>query len=223
MLLIAAHLSAGRADKPSHKASGLTRGGIFGAALLICLLGGRLSGQAQSPDRPLLLPSRDVGVAYQIDGARLNDAHKMQVTYAQGGERSRIDYFRWPEAEQPFMSMIFDQSRGHIITVMPESRSYLEQPIGTYGNPAAFLNPDMGFLRQGQETVAGRLCTDWNVDLPSKHVDVGVACITDDGIMLRLAFRNRPGSMMTATVIQYGAPPSGAFSPPADYTERRLR
>src|SRR5271166_2015594 len=71
---------------------------------------------AQQADRPRFIPTDDVAVIYQLDGIGGADGpRKMQITYAEGGERVRIDYFRWLEAKYPYLALIFDRPANRLI------------------------------------------------------------------------------------------------------------
>ena len=176
---------------------------------------------AQQAVRPLLLPTRDVALVYRIDGAGLEGAQKLQVTYTLAGERTRIDYFRWVEAKYPFQSIIFDRPANRVIAVQPERRAYVERPIGDTRNPAALLRPDMRFSRQATAAIAETSCVEWQVRPANKPDEVGSACVTEDGVVLRLAAEKPSSVAMTALAIRYGPPPEGVFDPPAAFTRQR--
>jgi hypothetical protein len=170
---------------------------------------------ARAADLPVLAPTKDVVVTYKLTGAaRQNGAPKMQVTYASQG-RVRLDFFRYVEAKVPVASLIFDPPANVVTTVLLEKHGYLRRDVGTLVSPAAPLNDKMGFKRQGAATVAGLPCTDW--DVSNGTAAQGTACVTDDGVVLRMT-RTKPDGVMEALGVQYGAVPAGTFTPPADFT-----
>ena len=171
---------------------------------------------AQQPDGPLLLPKNDVAVVYRFDRAGIDDYHKWQMTYADGGKRVRLDYFRWMEAKYPFLTTIYDRQADRFITIRPESKTYTERPIGNTDNPGQFLRPGMGMARGGTAVVAFAPCTDWKVQFQDTD-EQDTACVTDDGIVLRIVPSKSNVGSMTATAVHYGPPPDGVFDPPAKF------
>jgi hypothetical protein len=189
------------------------------AASLMVLAAPSLRAAAQDADRPLLLPKRGVAVEYQVTDPHLTDgAQKLLVTYASGGDRTRVDYFRLREAKYPYASVIFDRAADHVLAVLPERRSYVERQVGKTGNPGMFLKPAMRFTRQGKATIAGLECTEWKIRPPASDQDGGSACVTDDGVALRLTSAGNSQLSLVATVVAYGAPPEGVFVPPPDFS-----
>jgi hypothetical protein len=132
-----------------------------------------------------LLPTEDVAVTYRYDGVPDGNPRQMQVTYADKGDRVRIDYFRWREANYPYLGVIFDRPANRVISLHPESKSYYERPIGNTKNPGDLLPPNSQFTRQGKAIVAHASCTEWQVVVSDKPAGNGTACVTDDGILLQ--------------------------------------
>jgi hypothetical protein len=165
---------------------------------------------------PLLAPTHDVVVTYQVTGAELQEgAEKLQVTYGQQG-RVRMDYFRYAEAKYAFASMLFDPPNNRVTMVLPERRGYLQREIRNVTNPGAFLNGMMKFIRLGSATIAGMNCTDWRID--DGVDDKGTACVTDDGVVLHgERTRPSPGSIV-ATAVRYVAVPPEIFAIPPGLT-----
>ncbi|HME26245.1 MAG TPA: hypothetical protein VKI44_33780 [Acetobacteraceae bacterium] len=162
-----------------------------------------------------MLPKSDVVVTYRFDNGPLNGPHKLQVSYSQAGERVRLDFFRWMEAKVPYKSVIFDRPGNRHIAVYPERKAYTEDPAGDE-NPGAVLRADVMFSRQGRDMVAHAPCTEWRIETPGK--DFGdTACVTDDGIVLRMASTKPSVASMIATTIHYGTPPDGIFIPPEGF------
>jgi hypothetical protein len=120
---------------------------------------------AQKADSPLFLPTTDVAVTYRYDGEMTGGVRMMQITYAEKGERVRINYFRWAEAKYPFLGLIFDRPANRLISVQPERKAYIDRQIGDTSNPGKLLPPDVQFIRQGISVVAHAPCTDWKLAL----------------------------------------------------------
>ncbi len=172
---------------------------------------------SQQPDHPLLLPKSDVEVVYQFDKVPMNGPHKLQITYTEAGQRVRLDLFQWAEAKVPYQSIIFDRPAGRLITLDHQTRSYTERPIGDDRNPGAFLSADVALKRQGTDTVAHAPCIVWRVEAPGKSNDQDTACVTDDGIALRLSSSTHGIASLIATSIHYASPPDDTFAPPKGY------
>jgi hypothetical protein len=197
--------------------SGCGRRSFWGvlAALAPMLCAAQGAG-AQQPDRPLLLPTSDVVVTYRSDNVSVSAPRMFRITYADAGERVRIDFFRWVEAKVPYKSVIFAHRENRLITVSPEQRAFTEDSAGD-GNPGVLLRADVMFSRQGKAVVAHAPCTEWLVQVPGNKDEQDSACVTDDGILLRLVSSKPNHVAMTAIAIRYGTPPDGTFDPPAGF------
>jgi hypothetical protein len=202
--------------------------GLHAKRMPLGLLGALLQGFWSPPsawaqvDRPLSLPKADVTVTYRFDRMPYGGPKKLRITYAKGGELVRVDSFRWSEAKYPTVSTIFDRPGDRLIRVEPERRAYTEHSVGNSPNPGALISADIPFSRQGTDTVAHAPCTEWKVEAPGKPNDQDTACVTDDGIVLRLASKRPSVASLIAIDIRYGAPPDDLFVPPKDFTRARI-
>jgi hypothetical protein len=187
------------------------------SVVLLLTLWPLAGGRAQQAERPLPLPTADVMVAYRFDGVPPGTPRRMQLTYEKAGERVRIDYFRWFEAKYPYLTLIYDRPADRLISIQPERKAYIDRPIGNNINPGELLPPQMLFTRQGTSTVAFAQCTVWRLNAPGEADDGATACVTDDGIVLRLAHTKPTLTTLTATTIHYGAPPPGVFDAPQGF------
>ncbi len=171
---------------------------------------------------PPLLPQRDVTVTYVFAGTALpsGGTRKARITYADDGQRVRIDYYRWAEAKQPFQTIIDDRIAKRLISANLETRTYTERPPAADDRPGVFLTASMRFTRKGAATVVGLGCTEWAM-VAENAKDNGTACVTGDGVMLRLWATDPVQASITATEVHYGAAPAGSFAPPFGF-ERRL-
>jgi hypothetical protein len=195
-------------------------------ALLVAMvptLCGPLGALGQAADHPLQLPTGDVTVVYQFDKVPMDGPHKLKLTYTDAGQRVRADLFRWMEAKYPYRSTIFDRPANRLITVEPERRAYIEREIGSSDNPGEFIKPDIHFARQGTATVTHATCTEWVVTAPGKANDQDTACVTDDGVVLRVASKRPSVASLTAIDVHYGAPPNDVFDPPAGFRKVTAR
>jgi hypothetical protein len=167
---------------------------------------------------PLRLPKADVTVTYRVDNVPYGGPKKLRITYAKGGELVRADTFLWMEAKYPSASVIFDRPADRLIRVQAERRVYTEGNIGTNPNPGALINADVRFSRQGTDMVAHSPCTDWKVEAPGKPEDQATACVTDDGLVLRVASKRTSVASLVATDIHYGSPSDNLFGTPKGFT-----
>jgi hypothetical protein len=175
-----------------------------------------MSGWGQQADRPLLLPKSEVAVIYRIDKA--TDApRKLQLTYSDAGARVRVDYFQWAEAKVPYLTRIFDRPADRLIAIYPERKAYTERTIGDTSNPGTFFRENTIFRRLGNSVIANAQCTEWGVEVPGKGEPGDTACVTDDGIALRIASANPAFVSLMALAIHYGSPTQGFFDPPVGF------
>jgi hypothetical protein len=175
---------------------------------------------ARAQDRPLLLPTRDVAVIYRLPGDSTgNSAEKMQATFADSGNKIRYDFFRYTEAKYPFVSWICDRAPERVIVVMPESRQFEIRPYPTGATPGGFLSSDMGFKKQQLTAVAGQPCTNWAVTSSNAKANGAVACITEDGVLLRLSSPDpKDPPQLLAQNVHYATAPGQFFAPPPGFT-----
>jgi hypothetical protein len=119
------------------------------------------------------------------------------------------------EAKVPFQSVIFDRPQNRRVTLYPESKTFTEDPAGDV-NPGILLRADAVVSRQGRAEVAQVPCTEWRIEPPDK--DAGnTACITDDGILLRLTSSKPSVASLLATSINYSTAPDSIFVPPQGF------
>jgi hypothetical protein len=177
---------------------------------------------AHAQDHPLFMPSKDVTVVYRLAGGDMgNGAQKLRVLYAGGGQREKIEYFRWVEAKYSFAAMILNRARDKLIAINDEERTYIETNIGKLVTPdMRFSSPDMHYTRLGIAAVAGQPCTDWTIQPLDNKVPGGTVCVTDDGLILRVTQTGIPGPGMIALSVDYGTPPDGTFAPPEGFMRK---
>lgn len=182
-------------------------------------LPGLLAVSAQAQDRPPLLPTRDVAIIYRLPGsATTSPAQKLQATYTDGGKRIRLDFFRFMESKFPFATWIYDGEVDRLIVVRPERREYTEQSSPAGPIPGAFLTADMSFEKQRMIAVAGQPCTNWAIKSANPKVNGSVACVTDEGVVLRLSAPDANAAPeLLAQVVSFQSPPDGTFSPPSGF------
>jgi hypothetical protein len=179
---------------------------------------------AHAQEHPHFLPSKDVVVTYRLAGGDMgNGVQKLQVTYADGGQRERVDYFRWVEAKYPFSALIIDRAADKMIAINGEAQAYIETNIGKMMTPdMRFSSPDMHYTRLAITAVADQPCTDWTIQPLDIKVRGGTVCVTDDGLILRVTQTGVATPGMVALSVTYGAPPDSAFAVPEGFTRKEL-
>jgi hypothetical protein len=184
---------------------------------LILLLCPAMTAWGQQADHPFPLPKSEVAVTYRIDKGPADAPRKLQITYSDAGERVRLDYFRWVEAKVPYLTKIFDRPANRLITIYPERKAYIERAIADAGNPGTFFRENTIFRRLGNSVIANAQCTEWGVEVPGKGEPGDTACVTDDGIALRIASASPAFASLTAIAIHYASTPQSFFDPPAGF------
>jgi Domain of unknown function (DUF4412) len=161
-------------------------------------------------EHPTLAPTRDVTIDYRLESkAAGNQPRTMKIQITAGGTRMRV------EAQPAPGYMIMDRTAGRTIMVMTQQHTYADVPTSPAMANTFQLTDKMGFTRQGTDTVAGQRCTVWTV---RRENGAGVACITDDGVLLRGDSDTGGGpSHIVATKVTYGTLADSVFQAPPDY------
>ena len=194
-----------------------TNARCLAASISLSLICPSMIAWGQHADHPLPLPKSEVAITYRIDNGPTDVPRKLQFTYSDAGERVRIDYFRWAEAKVPYRTRIFDRPTDRWILINPEAKTYTERAIGSDANPGTFFRSNSTFTRLGDSVITNARCTEWGVQVPGEGESGATACVTDDGIALRVASVNPAFISLTAITIHYGSPPEGTFDPPAGF------
>ena len=178
-----------------------------------------LTSPVLAQDRPPLVPTRDVGVIYKLSTSSMDhSAQKLQATYVDGGQKIRLDFFRFAESKYPFATWIYNGALDRLIVVRPEKREYVEQKQFKGLIPGAWLTSDMTFEKQRIVAVAGQPCTNWAIKSAEPKVNGAIACVTDDGVVLRLTSPDTSAPPeLEAVTVKYGSPPDNVFAPPSDF------
>ena len=191
--------------------------GVLFMALPMGLLG-LAPASAQQPDRPFVVPQRDVDVLYAIpaagglatagaaaaDGATNGAAVGQRMRFSADPARQRVD----PPGSGTFM--ITDYAAGHLTVVQPQRRTAIVLPapgpvLARHGVRAAGA-----YGRIGDRVVAGMPCTDWST--PDGAGTPSVVCLTDDGVMLRASQNGRV--LLQAVRVTYAPQPAAVFAVP---------
>ncbi len=158
---------------------------------------------AWAGESPQLLPTRDVDITYDV---------------TRPGQPKIRERVRWLAAEQleridgPDRSAtIFDRKAHEVTLLTPRNHSYRKLE-GTARQPP---EPASGTaLKRGDEAVVGGLhCTEWTW---TDDVETHTACITADGVLLRLVTDGQ--TIMQARSVHYGRQGPELFQVPPNYT-----
>lgn len=174
---------------------------------------------AHAQNHPVLLPSRDVAIIYRLPGGDMgNGAQKLQAAYADGGQRIRLDFFRYTESKYPFETWIYDGIGNRFTKIYPERREYTVAEAPTESIPGDFINSEMQFTKQGIAAVAKQPCTNWAIKSSDPVANGTLACVTDDGVLLRMAAPDpKTPPVMVAQLVQFGSLASALFAAPPGF------
>ena len=169
---------------------------------------------AQQPDRPFVVPQRDVDVLYAIPAAGLaaGSAAKaaavaavgQRVRFAADPARQRVD----PPGSGTYM--ITDYAARRLIVVQPDQRLATILPApGTRLAPHG-VRAEGAYRRLDGRVVAGTPCTDWSTR--DRAGAESVVCLTDDGVMLQASQGGR--LLLQAVRVTYAPQPAAIFAVP---------
>ncbi len=183
------------------------------------LAGLTLSGAALAAEHPPYMPTRDVAVAYRIQGTQLpagqfggdaQGSHSVKMIYSAASGRVRLEQTSMPGY------MLIDRTGGRITMVMEPMQSFMDMPFDAKAGAGLLLNDKMAFTRAGSDRVAGVACTLWDVVHDKTTARL---CITEDGVILRGEGSDprRGKASLLATAVTYGSQPAALFSPPPGF------
>lgn len=168
-----------------------------------------LAWPAAAQERPPLVPSRDVSVAYRASGANDGRASEMRMSWLVARGLLRVDL-----GGQGYL--VTDTRGAGGFMVMEAQRMVVDLPAGQ--NPAAnaLLRESARYAREGTDRVAGLSCTIWRIELEGQ---TSRACITADGVMLRAATGGGPGgeNVLEAVSVTPGPQDPARFERPPGF------
>jgi len=159
----------------------------------------------QAQPRPNLLPTRDVAVTFQLQGSDKIQGD-INASWLSSQRLLRVD-----NASAPGWVLVEERTR-RASMVMPQG---LVMRLPDSPEVAMLMqNPESQgrITRQGRRTIAGQGCTDWRLD--RNDGKGGVACLTADGVLLRLQQTGRR-EILEATRVAYGPQDPARFRLPA--------
>lgn len=163
--------------------------------------------RAQREHRPPTVPTRDVAVVY-----RAADGHEGILSWRAAEQRVRGDFFG-----SLHTTMIADLRRQTMVLVRHAERTVTEVPLGPFLGRLALIPGEARLAREegaGVERVAGHPCHVWRVEQGGRH---SVACLTADGVLLRLRTLDGPRTVVEAVAVAYGQQDPARFRPPPGY------
>jgi YD repeat-containing protein len=175
---------------------------------LLALLPLLLAAPALAQPRPeAVTPQRDVTVTYRTIGGQT-----VRMAWNAAERMTRIDAQGAPGA------MILDQIRQRAFVVMERERAVMQLPLNGGStrlprSPEALLAGGQ-LTRLGADSVAGLACTLWQREAEGRKA---TACLTNDGVLLRMQVTGTPPEGMEATEVRYGPADPALFVPPAAY------
>jgi hypothetical protein len=180
----------------------------------------------QRIDIPPLGPTHDATVTYRGENIASDqlreDVFARQATVHIAATMRAVRF----EANDSAYELVDDVA--HRVThVDTAGRTYRQEPLAgdrpallyLYGWPIRRVGK-FTFSRGDATMIAGVSCTTWHVS-DADNAPRFDACISDDGLVLRLAGAVKPGEAMEATSVRYGPPPASLFTVPADFREQK--
>jgi len=165
---------------------------------------------AAAQERPAVRPQHDVAVTYRADGTDANgrpETHQIRMSWTDQGRRMRLEM-----AGQPGFALV-DFAASRMTMVLLQQHSFIELPFDPQHAPGLDIPASVSMTRAGTDTVAGTPCTLWDMKGPQ---GAGTACITEDGLTLRLREAGVSGSpaALEAVSVAYGPQPADLFTVP---------
>lgn len=173
---------------------------LSSVAVAILLLAGS---PIRADEAPQLLPTRDVDITYDVTRPQQPKIRE-RVRWLADEHLERVD---GPDKS----TTIFDRRTHEITLLVPANHTYrkLDGVARRPPEPAAGAE-----LKRGDDAVvAGMHCTDWS--WTGDDVVVRAACITPDGVMLRLVVDGN--TIMQARSVHYAPQRAELFQVPPDY------
>lgn len=170
---------------------------------------------ATAQERPLLVPSRDVTVAYRASGSGEGRAPEMRLSWLVARGLLRVDLGGPGGSTGGGLGYLVTDTRGaNGFLVMEANRMVMDLPAGQNPAAGALLRESARYQREGTDRVAGLTCTTWRIELEGQ---TSRACITADGVMLRAAAGRAGEGMLEAISVTPGPQDPARFERPAGY------
>ena len=186
--------------------SGSKRMRQFLALLVIMLV---LAPFAEAQERPILVPTRDVTVAYRASGQ--GGGTDIRMSWLPARSMMRMDL---PGGQG---WLLVDVQAGTGIMVIEAQRMVMDMPAGQMPPGSLAWSRTARYTRDGTGRFANTDCTHWRMEDRGETARV---CLTGDGVMLRaesLSGQAASRGTLEATQVTYGAQDSARFQRPAGF------
>jgi len=182
---------------------------IFRRIFVAVFLAAAITGAVLAEERPATLPTRDVDVTYVMPTPA--GAARQRLRYNAALRLLRLDP---PGGE---LRVVIDFASARMFTVRDADRSVIEMAA-----PESWM-PGLGgarYTRRNAERVSGVSCTNWQTT--DSEGQVVLICLTEDGVMLRVARHSAAGDrvLSIATELHHAPQAAPLFGVPQNY--RRL-
>ena len=162
-----------------------------------------VAAQSRAEERPQFIPTRDVDLRYEV---------------TRPGEPMVQERVRWlardhlERIDGPRQSVTIIDQKANDVTLLNAASDTYSQVDGASPWPVAPPAEPAAVRGRGYSVVAGLRCTDWSW---TDDVEARVACITADGVLLRLVVDGR--TRVEAKSVRYRAQDAEIFLIPPDY------
>ena len=184
----------------------------FAAAALLGFVSPPAMAQAAGAAGPVVAPTRDVAVTYRMTGGR--EAGELRVSWLVAEQKMRL--------ETPKGVFIQDGRENRDTILMTEQRMFV---TGTSdrrrGRGLSLAEPGDTVAREGTDRVAGHECAVWRIEAkkedPDDEAQVKRACVTADGVPLRVVEEGEERRTTVATKVEYARQDPAQFGVPEGY------
>ena len=162
---------------------------------------------AVAQDRPTVLPTRDVSVAYRANSP--GGTAEMRISWLVARGMMRVDM---PGGMLGWLLVDLNGKTG--VMVMEAQRMVMDLPAGQIPPGAAGGSPNARYPREAGARVANLDCTNWRVEDQGETARV---CLTAEGVMLRAENLSGPPQsrgVLEATAVTFGAQDPARFQRP---------
>ena len=168
---------------------------------------------AHAAERPQLRPSHDVAVTYRLqtvapDGSPAS--RTVQMYWTAQGTRLRLD------SQSDAGYELIDYVSSQMTLILTARRVALSVPFDPHQAPGLNIPPNATITKSRADTVAGTPCIEWTIK--AAQYTAG-ACITQDGLVLRLSSAAIAAPALEAISVSYGPQPPSLFSIPPGYRQ----
>lgn len=161
---------------------------------------------------PVVAPTRDVAVTYRTSGGR--EAGELRAAWLAAEDKMRLD--------TPRGAFIRDGRAKRDTILMNEQRMFVEGASNErQGGGFSLAEPGDKTTREGTDRVAGHECAVWRIEAkkqdPDDEAKVKRACVTADGVPLRVVEEGGEKRATVATRVEYGRQDPALFRVPEGY------